>query len=289
MSIARSRIHRRLVGLRAVVRSCCSGERSRARTHHTATGLVLSVDRPGATVTISHDAFPGFMDAMAMPFDLQGSARAVRADARRSRAVPSRGQEAAVVGRSARRRLGRAGRCRPAADAGRRRCWCRSASPMPDFELTDQQARAVACRRSRARSSPSPSSTRAVRCPTTARGWSRTSGRCAAVRRADGSRPGAADDQLRSEVRHAGRCWPRYAASQRAGGPGWHFLTGDAGEHRARLQRVRDSVLAGGRADHALAADGRDRSRRPPGGDGRRQGLHAAAARAIWSAPCSIA
>jgi protein SCO1/2 len=46
--------------------------------HHTTTGLVLKVDRPGSTVTISHDAFPGFMDAMAMPFDLQGSARGVK-------------------------------------------------------------------------------------------------------------------------------------------------------------------------------------------------------------------
>ena len=32
-----------------------------------------------------------------------------------------------------------------------------------------------------------------------------------------------------------------YAAAERAGGPGWHFLTGDAGRDRARLQRVRDS------------------------------------------------
>jgi protein SCO1 len=46
--------------------------------HHTTTGLVLKVDRPGSTVTISHDAFPGFMDAMAMPFELKGSARSVK-------------------------------------------------------------------------------------------------------------------------------------------------------------------------------------------------------------------
>ncbi len=49
--------------------------------HYTTTGLVLKVDRPGATVTISHDAFPGFMDAMAMPFDLQGGARNVKVTA----------------------------------------------------------------------------------------------------------------------------------------------------------------------------------------------------------------
>lgn len=32
------------------------------------TGLILEVDRGAATVTISHDRIPGFMDAMAMPF-----------------------------------------------------------------------------------------------------------------------------------------------------------------------------------------------------------------------------
>ena len=47
-------------------------------SHYTTTGLVLKVDRPGSAVTISHNAFPGFMDAMAMPFDLQGSARKVK-------------------------------------------------------------------------------------------------------------------------------------------------------------------------------------------------------------------
>src|SRR5471030_2060850 len=44
-------------------------------TRHTTTGLVLRVDQPAATVTISHDAFPGYMNAMAMPFDLRGAAR----------------------------------------------------------------------------------------------------------------------------------------------------------------------------------------------------------------------
>ena len=43
--------------------------------HFTTDGLVLAVDRPGAVVTISHDAMPGFMDAMAMPFDVRGEAR----------------------------------------------------------------------------------------------------------------------------------------------------------------------------------------------------------------------
>jgi len=38
---------------------------------------VLRVDRPGGTVTISHAPFPGFMDAMVMPFGLEGGARRV--------------------------------------------------------------------------------------------------------------------------------------------------------------------------------------------------------------------
>jgi len=43
--------------------------------HYTTTGLILQVNTPGSLVTISHDAFPGFMDAMAMPFDVKGSAQ----------------------------------------------------------------------------------------------------------------------------------------------------------------------------------------------------------------------
>src|SRR5262245_51136732 len=45
-------------------------------THHTTTGVVVSTTPP-STVTISHDAFPGFMDAMTMPFERAGSASRV--------------------------------------------------------------------------------------------------------------------------------------------------------------------------------------------------------------------
>src|SRR5262249_6904232 len=45
--------------------------------HYTTTGLVLKIDQPSSTVTISHDAFPGFMDAMVMPFGLENGARRV--------------------------------------------------------------------------------------------------------------------------------------------------------------------------------------------------------------------
>jgi len=57
--------------LGAVLSSACA-------RHYSTTGLVLKVDRPGSTVTISHDAFPGFMDAMAMPFELKDGARSVK-------------------------------------------------------------------------------------------------------------------------------------------------------------------------------------------------------------------
>src|SRR5882672_4163121 len=36
--------------------------------HYRAQGIVLAVDRPTRTVTISHRAIPGYMEAMAMPF-----------------------------------------------------------------------------------------------------------------------------------------------------------------------------------------------------------------------------
>lgn len=45
--------------------------------HHSTTGVVLAVTPP-STVTISHDAFPGYMDAMTMPFELRGEASRVR-------------------------------------------------------------------------------------------------------------------------------------------------------------------------------------------------------------------
>jgi protein SCO1/2 len=40
-------------------------------TSHKARGLVLSVDRAASRVTVSHEAIPGFMDAMVMPFSVR--------------------------------------------------------------------------------------------------------------------------------------------------------------------------------------------------------------------------
>lgn len=45
--------------------------------HFATTGLVLNVDRTRSVATISHEPIPGFMTAMAMPFELEGPARSV--------------------------------------------------------------------------------------------------------------------------------------------------------------------------------------------------------------------
>jgi protein SCO1/2 len=39
-----------------------------------ASGMAISVDRPGRTITISHEGIPGYMDAMAMPFRVKDAA-----------------------------------------------------------------------------------------------------------------------------------------------------------------------------------------------------------------------
>ena len=61
-----------------VVRSALLFSIAGCARHYTTTGLILHIDRPGALVTISHDAFPGFMEAMAMPFDLEDGARDIQ-------------------------------------------------------------------------------------------------------------------------------------------------------------------------------------------------------------------
>jgi protein SCO1/2 len=110
--------------------------------HHTGHGLILRVDRPGATVTISHEALPGFMDAMAMPFDLKGAARQVgltpgdrvrfRLSVRNSRSWVDRVEVVSAA----------------PVDAGLQQTpvtpvLVSVGSPMPDFELTDQSGAAL--------------------------------------------------------------------------------------------------------------------------------------------------
>ena len=110
--------------------------------HYTTTGLVLKVDQPSSTVTISHDAFPGFMDAMVMPFGLEGGARRValtpgdlvrfRLAVKRARSSVDRVEviSAAPV------------------DAGLQQTpvvpsLVHVGAPVPDFELIDQSGRTI--------------------------------------------------------------------------------------------------------------------------------------------------
>src|SRR5579864_2527 len=57
-------------GCAAGLLAACLGSASCAR-HYRGQGVVLAVDRPNQTVTISHRAIPGYMKAMAMPFPVK--------------------------------------------------------------------------------------------------------------------------------------------------------------------------------------------------------------------------
>ena len=203
-------------------------------SHHTGNGLVLRVDRPGAVVTISHDALPRLhgRDGDAVRPQGVGARRSTLTPGDRVQ-LPPRGEEGAVVGRSRRGRLRRAGRCRAAADAGGAGA---GAGRLADarLQLTDQAGAPVAL-------SALKGKVVAVtfiysRCPLPDY-CPRMIENFRAVRQRFATRmdrgPRAAHHQLRSEVRHAGDP-DALRGSQRAGGPGWHFLTGDP----ANIERV---------------------------------------------------
>lgn len=48
--------------------------RAQAQDRHQVRGLVLSVDRPGKALVVSHENIDGLMDAMVMPFDVRNAA-----------------------------------------------------------------------------------------------------------------------------------------------------------------------------------------------------------------------
>ena len=164
-----------------------------------------------------------------------------RADAWRSRAVPPVGEGGPVVGRSDRGRLGRARRCRPAADprhAGPRAGRLAGARVRADRSVRRHAGAVVAEGEGRGRdvhllavsvARLLPADDRELPCG------------AATVRRADGSGPCAADHQLRSEVRHAGDPGPLrdVAAGRRTGVALPHRRRR---RHRARVQLVRHSV-----------------------------------------------
>ena len=194
--------------------------------HYTTTGLGAE----GRSAFDRHDLprrLPGFMDAMVMPFDVKGDARA---------------GEAHVAGDRVKFRLAVKGArswvdqvdviSAAPVDAGLQQTpavpvLVPVGSPLPNFELTDQDNRRVALSSLRGKvvavtfiytRCPLPDycprmvhNFRDVRRP---------------FRRADGPRPRPPHDQLRSEVRYA-RDAGALRRVKRAGGPGWHFLTGD--------------------------------------------------------------
>ena len=212
--------------LRVFVVACALASAACA-THHTTTGLVLQIDRPGAIVTISHDAFPGFMDAMAMPFDLRGAARAIAltpGDRVRFRLAVKSGHSwvdrVEIVSAAS-------------VDAGLQNTpavpvLVPVGTAMPDFELTDQAGSPVVLSALKGKvvavtfiysRCPLPDY-----CPRMVENFRALRARFAARMDRDlVFLTISFDPQYDTPAILA-----RYAASQRAGGPGWHFLTGDA-------------------------------------------------------------
>lgn len=201
--------------------------------HYSTQGLVLTVNNPGAVVTISHDAFPGFMDAMVMPFDLRGAARGVEL-------APGDRVRLRLAVRGERSWVDRLEIISAApVDVGLQNT---PAVPLlvpvgatvPDFELIDQAGRRLTLGSLKGKvvavnfiytRCPLPDY-----CP-----------RMVANFRAIRDR--FADRMARDLVLLTVTFDPkydtpemlaRYAADERAGGPGWHFLTGDA----ALIERV---------------------------------------------------
>jgi protein SCO1/2 len=201
--------------------------------HYSTQGLILTVDKPGAIVTISHDEFPGFMQAMVMPFELRGRARGI----------------ALTPGDRVRLRLAVKGE----------RSWVDrldiiSAAPVdvglqntpavpllvpvggtvPPFELIDQSGARVAL--SDLKGKVVAVNFIYTRCPLPDY-CPRMVANFRAVRDRFADRMGR-DLVLLTVTFDPKYDTPQtlatYAASERAGGPGWHFLTGDG----AQIERV---------------------------------------------------
>jgi protein SCO1/2 len=211
----------------------CATSAAACARHYTTTGLVLRIDRPGRTVTISHNAFAGFMDAMAMPFDLKGRARETRLTAGdRVRLRLSVKHDRSWVDRldviSA-----------APVDAGLQQTPVAPVlvpvgSPIPDFELVDQNGAAVSLSALKGKvvavtfiytRCPLPDY-----CPRMVENFRAVRSRLVARMDRDLVLLTISFDSKYDTP----QMLAAYAASNRAGGPGWHFLTGDA----PRIERV---------------------------------------------------
>jgi protein SCO1 len=107
--------------------------------HFRAQGIVLAVDQPNRTVTISHRAIPGYMEAMSMPFHVEAARDLARLSPGSRIDFELKVTQGAVVARHIRlQQTGLDGIPLPKAEAkiaiGER---------MPDFTLIDQSGRAV--------------------------------------------------------------------------------------------------------------------------------------------------
>jgi protein SCO1/2 len=201
--------------------------------HHTTTGVVLNVDQPSSTVTISHDPFPGFMDPMVMPFELRGAARNVKLTAgdRVKFTLSVKDDRSWIeyiqVVSAAR------------TDAGLEQTPVKPVlvpvgSAVPDFELTDQSNQPI--RLSTLKGKVVAVTFIYTRCPLPDY-CPRMVNNFRAIRDRFAARMNtdlvlftiSFDPKFDSPETLA-----KYAESERAGGPGWHFLTGDP----ANIERV---------------------------------------------------
>jgi len=201
--------------------------------HYSSTGLILKIDKPGSTVTISHEPFPGFMDAMAMPFDLKGGAQrvALTAGDRVKLRLSVKG------GRSWIDRLDVISAA--PVDAGLEQTPVTHVlvpvgATLPDFELTDQTGTPLALSALKGKvvavtfiysRCPLPDY-----CPRMVENF-----RAIRARFADRMARDLVLLTISFDPQYdTPQVLAQYAASMRAGGPGWHFLTGDP----ANVERV---------------------------------------------------
>jgi protein SCO1/2 len=201
--------------------------------HYTTTGLVLTTDPLASTVTISHDAFPGFMDAMAMAFDLKGGARSMKLTA----GDRVKFRLAVKGGRSWVDRVDVVSAM--PVDAGLQQTpatpvLVQVGATIPDFELTDQFSQRLALSSLRGKvvavtfiysRCPLPDY-----CPRMVENFTVVRDRFAARMGRDLALLTISFDPQYDTP----QILARYAASHRANTPGWHFLTGEP----ASIERV---------------------------------------------------
>ena len=222
---ARATLHLAIVVSVLVLPGCAAS--------HAARGLVLSVDPSSRRVTVSHEAIPGFMDAMVMPFTAQtpDELADVQPGDRIAFRIRTRDGETLID----RVKLLSAARVDPGALASPPKpVLVPIGAPIPDFTLVDQHAREVSL--SALRGKVVAVTFIYTRCPLPDY-CPRMMANLLELKTRFGARLGNdlvlltvsfdpkydTPEQLRT-----------YAANYRADVPGWHFLTGSS----AQIARV---------------------------------------------------